>query len=174
MSTKLAQILKELLLPTLLIVAARLASYYLVAFLSKQTLVWQQVQGFIYRPEVNTANLVDFATYSDLIFFVVVLLGLSVNIISAFYFHDSHVENTLLIKLAKFNLLNLIKASAQLYQKAFIWLVYSWISLTLIIVNVAQQQTAPWLGITCFLATLLLTTFIIYDAYRELEIAHER
>ena len=117
---------------------------------------------------VTQEHSVIISTYSDLIMFLVIGLGFSIQLARAIFFHDSHLSPKFITKLADLNLLNLIRDTYDIYHKASVWLAFLWVAVIIIIINFALGTTLLWVTIVAVLGTVALTMGLVQDAYQEL------
>ncbi len=118
---------------------------------------------------LRSEDIATATSYSDLIMYMFLAIMFSILVIRAVYFHSTHVSPTLVAKLVDKNLLNLVKSSYDIYHSAFVWLVFSWIANILILINVFSSKTFLWVAIVCTTSSLILTTMLIQDVYKEIE-----
>ena len=114
------------------------------------------------------------SSYSNLIMFLFVVLGFSYVLISALYFHNSHVSPSIITKLATKNLLNVIKDSFAIYSKASVWIVFLWLSFCAIFLNYLLGRTYNWITVVTFLLALGLTVVLLRDVNQEINIAKRK
>ena len=124
---------------------------------------------FSFSTTVSPNDISTVTSYSDLIMFAAIAIFFTITIVRAVYLHSSHVKPTLVTKLADKNLLNLIQSSYEIYHSSAVWLLFSWITSVLIIINALSGKTYAWIAITAGFASILLTLILLQDVYREIE-----
>jgi hypothetical protein len=118
---------------------------------------------------VRQEDIATVTSYSDLLMYALLAIFFSWNIFRAIYFHNTHVKPTLVVKLANHNLLSLVKDSYQIYHSAAVWLLFTWISNVLIIINAFMGKTYTWIAVAATLFSILLTALLLQDVQREIE-----
>jgi hypothetical protein len=173
MTKSLIHFIDAALLPAALMVVGKFLGLLFTVRIFNLPIALTEVQGSIFsvRPEVLPENLVLISTYSDIAMYLVVAAGFSVVLLQATHFHDTHIKPSLLIKLSNYNLLGLVKSSFNIYHLAAIWLVALWLTSGLVMLNAAVGKTEGWVGITCVFASIIFTSILLQDVYKEIEIA---
>jgi hypothetical protein len=101
------------------------------------------------------------------------MLGFSVVLIQALFFHNSHVSPKSLTKLASNNLLSLVKSSFEIYHKGAVWSLFLWLSNLLILINVLTSKTQPWVFVVSLIVTIVLSLVLLNDAAEEIDLSRE-
>ncbi len=173
MNKTLVTIVDRALLPAALFVVGKFVG--LIITVNVFSLPWtvQEIPEsfFTIRPALLSDDLIVANSYSDLIMFLLLALGFSLILIQAAFFHNSHIHPRLLVKLANNNLLGLIKSSFDLYHNAVIWLLFNWLAVFTIIINVLTQKTYLWIGGVSLITAIVFTVTLLQDVYREIEIS---
>ncbi|MEP7103964.1 MAG: hypothetical protein ABI721_04630 [Candidatus Dojkabacteria bacterium] len=121
--------------------------------------------GNIIRPE----DLQTVISYSDLIMYMLVAIGMAVALGRAIYLHNSHVKPSLVARLANYNLLSLITDSYDIYHSATVWLLFTWIANLIVIINVISKQSFPGIAILVTIISIASTLILFQDIYKEIE-----
>lgn len=126
---------------------------------------------FSVRPEVLPQDLQIVNTYSDMIMYLFVAAGFSFVLLQATKFHETHIKPGLLVKLSNYNLMGLVKSSFDIYHYAAIWLLGLWLTTVLIALNAAFAKTEIWLSVATIIASVIFTSILLQDVYKEIELA---
>ncbi|MEO6728298.1 MAG: hypothetical protein ABIM99_00080 [Candidatus Dojkabacteria bacterium] len=118
---------------------------------------------------IRAEDLQTVISYSDLIMYLVVALGMAIVLVRAIYLHNSHVRPTLVARLANYNLLSLVSDSYDVYHSAAIWLIFTWVTNTIVIINTLSGQTLSWVAAVATVISLIATVFLFQDVYKEIE-----
>lgn len=133
--------------------------------------VQQAASEVILRPIVSSSDLVTISTYSDLILYFVMCIGMSWVLLQATHFHDTHISPQLLMKLSSNNLFGLIKSSYEIYHQAAVWTLFIWLASITIWINVALGKTVPWMGAITVIANVVFTIVLLHDVHREIDLS---
>ena len=176
MSKSLIKLIDSSLLPAAFMILGKVLGVYLVAkFFNLEWALQNSTSTFFsLRPVFAEKDLVMVSSYSDLIMFLFVLLGLSFTIFRAIYLHSSHVDPRLVAKLATNNLLDLIKDSFDVYHEAAIWLVFAWASVATIFLNVLLEKTYVWVGLVGLISVLGFSLILLRDVGKEVEVSRKK
>lgn len=126
---------------------------------------------FSVRPVLYAKDIVTASTYSDLIMFLIITSGFSFVLVQALAFHDTHISPAVISKLADHNLLGLIKSTFDIYHKAAVWLIFLWLTVIVIFINVALAKTLLWVLLFSFIIASVLTVFLLRDVAEEIDIS---
>ena len=176
MSKSLIKLIDSSLLPAALMILGKVAGIYIVAkFFNLEWALQNSTDSFFsLRPVFAEKDIVTVSSYSDLIMLLFVILGLSFSIFRAIYLHSSHVDPRIVAKLATNNLLDLIKDSFDVYHEAAMWLVFSWISVVLISLNVLLERTYVWVSLVGLISVIGFSLILLRDVGKEVEISRKR
>lgn len=116
---------------------------------------------------IPSKYLVEIISYSDLITYIVIAIGFSTRLIQAIFFHRTHIKPSLIIKLAQKNMLSLIQGSYEIYNKAFVWLIFLWLINVIILINTLNNVTHFWIFLVCTISTIVLTSSLLHDVKSE-------
>lgn len=176
MANSLIKLIEYSLVPAVLMILGKLFGVYITAALFSVDVVIKTGTGnfFDFSPVVGVADLQLVASYSDLIMFIFVAIGFSINLVMAVYTHDTHINTKTINLLAKFNLLSLISSSFQLYHSGIIWFLFTWLSIIVILINILIGNTQIWvLIISGFFATGL-SVVLFKDLIKEVELTKQK
>ncbi len=123
------------------------------------------------RPILHTQDLQTVSSYSDLFLLLIMLIGFSLQVIRAVYFHNTHIKPKVVSKLAVHGLLNLIKDSFEIYTKSTVWLIFLWLTNISILINVLNNKTYFWVLLLGIIASFLLSVVLLDDASKEIHLA---
>lgn len=171
MSESLIKIFDYSILPAALLIAGKLTGV-LVA-LKAWDLPWEfrdySQSLFEAGTSVRAEDLKLVASVSDVVMYIFVATYFSITVIRAVFFHNTHVKPALVTKLANQSLLKLIQTSYDIYHSGATNLVFLWLATALIAFNVATERTELWIGVVSVVASIILTTLLLQDVYREIE-----
>jgi hypothetical protein len=173
MSKSLVKLVDYALLPAALLVASKFIGLFITTAIFDLSWGIENVPDSIFsvRPIFFAEDILIASTYSDLIMFIIMMIGFSFILIQAVIFHNSHISPQMLSKLAGYNLLGLVKNTFEVYHKAAIWTIFFWISNIVIFANVALRKTEAWVLIFSLLISVVLTVFLLRDVAQEIEIS---
>lgn len=173
MSKSLVKLIDYSLLPAALIIVGKFAGLFLTIRIFSLEWGIESVPNtfFSVRPVFYSADIKLASSYSDLILFLVVMMGFSLVLIQAVVFHNSHISPNILSRLANHNLLGLVKSTFEIYHKAAIWTIFLWMTNMMIFLNVALGKTYLWVVVFSVLVSVFLTVFLIRDVSQEIEIS---
>lgn len=176
MSKSLIRLIDSSLLPAAIIILGKVVGLYLIAkaFDIPWTVENTPDALFSIRPTFDESNILIVSSYSDLLMFLLVLIGLSFSLFRAIFFHASHIDPKLVAKLATNNLLSLIKDSFGIYFEGSMWLVFSWIATFTIFINILLNKTFMWIGFLTLIVTLGFTVALLKDVVKEIELSRKR
>lgn len=176
MSKSLIKIIDAAIFPAALMIAAKFIGLYLVVEFFN--LEWGvdnlPNQIFSSRPVFYTQDLQTASSYSDLFLIIVMITSFSYHVIRATFLHDTHIDPKVIARLAANGLLGLVKDSYEIYQKATIWLIFLWLSITTVIVNYFLDKTYLWIAILGVLTSIILTAMLLRDAAYEISLAKKK
>lgn len=171
MSKSLINFLDNALLPASIMVFGKFVGIFLtLKFFNLPYSVAQVTNSFLSTSTfLKEADVQLVVSYSDLVMFLFLAVGFSINVFRAVYLHSSHVKPALVARLANHNLLRVIRSSYDIYHAASVWLIFMWVGTMIIIVNVLTQQTFAWIGIVSLIISVVLTIVLLQDVYKEME-----
>ncbi len=173
MSKTIVKILDASLFPAALMITAKFIGLYIV--LNVFNIDWgieNTADAFISsRPVVMGDDIQFVSSYSDLFLLVIMTFGFSFYVIRAVFFHTSHINPTLLSRLAINGLLGLVKDSFEVYRKASVWLLFVWITNITILINTVFGRTYEWVLIVGLVISTTLTIILLRDVAYEIQLA---
>ncbi|MBD3363416.1 hypothetical protein GF362_06890 [Candidatus Dojkabacteria bacterium] len=171
MSSSIIKLIDSAIIPAALIILGKVLGLYII--ISLFGLEWQmnfENNALIgVYPVVFEKDLLLASSGSDLIMLLVVLSGLAFETIRGVYFHNTHVDPKIIVRLTKVNLLGLVKDSFQIYYKASMWFVFSVVGVIYVILNSIQGRTFFWVPISGTIILIILTVLLIRDIELEIE-----
>lgn len=176
MSKSLVKLVDYSLLPAALMVIGKFVGLWLSIQLFSLEWGIKNIPNSLFSvvPEFYAEDIHLASTYSDLIMFLILVIGFSIILVQALYLHNSHIAPTTLVKLATNNLLGLVKSSFEIYHRAAIWSVFIWISNILIFINVLLNRTDLWVLIFSLIISIVITTALLRDAFKEIELSKKK
>ena len=130
-------------------------------------------QLLLFSTSVDQDSIETVSTYSDLFMFVIISIAMTFVLIQAIYFHNSHISSKTISRLAKYNLLGLIRSSFQLYHAGVVWLGFLWISAVVIFINYYQSITELWVLLISLLFCISFSIIFIRDLFLEIGLVKE-
>lgn len=162
-SKTLVKLIDEAVIPAVALVSAKVLGSILVAEylnlnweMSKTGLVFSSSEEFV------AAN-----SYSSLIMFGFVVLGLAWVVIRARSLHETHITPRLSARLASLRMLPLVQDTKTIYSSAFVWLSYTWLTTVILGVQAFTGTTYSWVAIVALIVSLKATWFIVSDVEKE-------
>jgi hypothetical protein len=119
---------------------------------------------------VSANGILTVSSYSDLFMYLGIAVGMSVILVQALYLHDSHITPNMINRLAKNNLLSLIRSSFELYHSGVIWLLFLWLANILILINTIRSLTNLWTLLVCTIFTISYSIIFMKDLFAEIEL----
>jgi hypothetical protein len=175
MRTTLLKLIEYSILPAILLIFGKFFGLYLIASLFgiPIDLQAQEKALFLFNTFVSEENIILVSSYSDLFMFTLLSLCMTFILVQAVYFHDTHISNITISKLAKYNLLSLIRSSFQLYHAGVIWLGFLWMSAFLIAFNYFQGYSQLWVLLLSLLFCLSFSIILFRDLFSEIDLANK-
>lgn len=176
MSNSLVKLIDTSLLPAIFIVFGKFMGIFLVSkiFGIDVSIVSSTEALISFKSLVASDELLTLVSYSDLFMFAVVSVGFLILIFRSVYLHDTHVDVATVTKLAKYNLLSLIKTSYELYHEGITWLIFTWLAELLIWINVLSGKAYPWVGLLTTMFSIILTIILFRDLFNEVELTKKK
>lgn len=172
MSKFLIKLVDEAIFPAAMIIAAKAIGVMIVNIVLGLSWSIDTVFKSILSPRLIYASheeALAVASYSNLIMYIAVFVGMGVIIVKAFYLHDSHISPQMVLKLAKMDLLEMVGSSFQLYHQALIWFGFQVLTTVFVTVNYLQGMTYGWVVVVAIVITLTTFWMLIKDIDLELE-----
>ncbi len=168
----LLRLTKEALFPAVLILLSKVAA--IMVFVHAFSLAWGlEVKTFVPDFVFENQDVSVFVnSYSNLFVFLVVVFGFAWVLARAYYFHDTHIKPSLILRLLSWNLTGLLTSSHEIYHKGIVWISYLWLITLLIGVHTLLGINYIWIFVFALASTILATWYFIADVEREI-IHHE-
>ncbi len=172
MKNTLLKLIEYSIVPAILMALGKFAGILFVAALWNIPLDFDSASRNLlqFNTFVPEDSILLVSSYSDLFMFTVILIGMSVIIIKAIYFHDTHISNESVSKLAKYNLLNLVSTSFKLYHSGIIWLGFMWMANIIIVINYFQGLCYSWVLMISLLFSLSFSIIFFKDLFAEIDL----
>jgi hypothetical protein len=122
----------------------------------------------IFSLSVNTKDYITINSNVLLGFVIFSFLGLSYTLVKSIYFHNSHISPKISISILNFRVGFLIQDTFHLFSQSLIWLIYSYISLFLIVFLFLLGLSETYLVIVSSIFTLIGTYFFVLDIEYEM------
>jgi hypothetical protein len=165
------KLLRSAFLPAATLVLAKIVAFWLI--ISTMNINWTlnfDTKSFLgMYPLIRNEDIMSFTSYTDIIFLSIMLFGLVYYVLAAKFLHNTHINPKIIARLAKYNLLFLIKDNFRLYHEMVMWLIFTWIANFLVLVNSIDGRTMIGIPTFSILFTAFLTVVFIKDACLELE-----
>lgn len=100
-------------------------------------------------------------SYSNLFMFLVVLVGAMVIATRSTLIIRSKQSSTFVLKLARYDLLNLVNSSYETYKEVFVWSVFLVITSVYLVFSAFANNTYSWISYIAVTATLFFLWVII-------------
>lgn len=175
MSNILVKLLDYSLLPAAVIVVAKFAGVLLTVnfFAIDWTLREYTSSAFAVSSVLNLEDLKIVTAYSDLFMYIIIALFFSATVFRSIYFHNTHASQMVILSLAKFNMLNLLKDSYTIYSMAAGWWLFMVVSNLLIWTSIIAERSFLWVGVLTTLSTIVLTVILVVDVYKEISVVRK-
>ena len=173
MKGSLLRLIEYSILPAVVVILSKLGGIYLAAALfGIATDTFSSNNGILFfQTVVKSSDLIILSSYSDLFMFLGVAAGMSVILVQALYLHDSHIQPEVLNKLAKWDMLNLIRGSFELYHSGVMWLVFLWLAGVLVLINFIKGITDIWTLTVVSIFVLAYSVIFFKDLFAEIQLA---
>jgi len=172
MNKTLLTLIKYSLLPALLLFIGKLAGILFVSGLFNFNVQFSLVDYniFFFKTLVDSKNYIILSSYSDMFMFLVMMLGMTILLFQALVLHDSHISSNTVFRLAKYNLLDLIKTSFDLYHSGIVWALFMWLSCLLIGLNTLKGATYIWVLGIALVFSISYSIIFIKDLFSEIKL----
>lgn len=173
MKKTLLSLIKYSLLPAILLFLGKLIGIIFVANLFKITVDFSLTDYniFFFKTSADAKDILLLSSYSDLFMFLTIIFGMSVILFRALVLHDSHISSSTVFKLAKYNLLDLIGTSFELYHSGIIWLLFTWVSTVIILLNAIKSSTYVWVLLVALVFSVIFSIIFARDLISEINIS---
>lgn len=170
------KLIDEAIIPAVLIVSAKVVGVLAVSLIFGEKIVVSQAAFLKILPVISHSSYQGYYlvnSWSNAIMFVVTLVGSSIIIIKAHFFHQSHIKPSFHAKLARLKLSGLVASTFSLYHQAAIWLLYLWLIISFVVVEAYLKSSSIVLAVIAILVGINATWLLISDVEHELEIWRE-
>ncbi len=173
MKRSLLKLIEISILPAIVLMLAKFGGIYFAAALFNIDVSLDVQSGSLvfFKTLVNARDLILISSYSDLFMFLCVAIGMSIILVQALYLHESHISSITISRLAKYNLLNLIRSTYELYHGGIIWLAFLYVANIVILTNAMRGLTQPWTLIVASVFSLSYSIIFFKDLYSEIELS---
>ncbi|OQX51025.1 hypothetical protein B5M47_02275 [candidate division CPR3 bacterium 4484_211] len=169
LSKILLKLIKESIIPALLVVTAKFAGIVLtVTILS---IPWTISTQSLF-PTITFSSMSNFVTvssWSNFFVLAAVSLGFLWILIKAHFLHDTHITPQLTLQLLDLDLTNLIDTTPNISNQGIIWLSYLWVLIILTGVQAFFGYHYWWMFALSLFVGAILTWSFIADLEREVE-----
>jgi hypothetical protein len=172
-SKSLSTLIDEAILPALLLILAKFAGVLIVTWVIGSSWQLKFSSALPFLPSVSYPNYETYLasnSYSNFFMYLVLVMGCSVILVRAHFFHSSHISPTLHARLASLRLSSLVSDTFSLYHQGTIWLLFLWLATILILIQSFLSLNFAWIAIISFLVTLNFSWFLLVDIEQEIEI----
>lgn len=171
MSKSLIKLIDYSLLPAALMVVSKFLGMVIVVNLFSIDWGIESIRSSLFsiRPVFFEDDLMIVSTYSDLFMYLVIAIGFSLVLAQSLFLQNTRVSPQMLVKLANYNLLGLVKTAFEIYHKSAIWAIFLWVATGVLAFNVVIGKTAPWLSFVALVFTVSLTVALLRDVAHEIE-----
>lgn len=94
----------------------------------------------------NPSDALLVSSYTNLFMFICVIAGCMLITSKSLLFHHRKASPNFVLKLAKYDLLHLLKSSMHIYKEAFIWSVFLILTTVYIFIAFLMDQTYAWVA----------------------------
>jgi hypothetical protein len=163
----LLKILDEAIVPSVIVIAAKVIGLALVNLVSGYSYTIES--GYSVFPwtviyssptEALAAN-----DYSNLIMYLVVLAGFTWVLVKAHFLHDTHLPPKLAGRLAKLKLWHFVQTTFEIYHQAVVWLSFLWLTTLVIFI-----YTVVGGSVVLVLAALALSSAATFLYTKDIEV----
>lgn len=166
----LLKLIDEAILPAVFLIAGKVISLFLIVMLLG--LRWE-ISLTSLLPALSFGGSEDLLianSYSNLVMFFLMALGLIWILTRAHVFHDTHISPPLTLKLLQWNFTSLLTSSFNIFHQAVVWLSYLWLTVILLAIHTLAGINFAWITLLAFTLAIGLTWFFVADVERELTI----
>lgn len=177
MSKSLVKLIDASLIPAAIMICGKVAGLWFANSVFK--LEWGVVTdpNNFFSVKIVYATIADqiiATSYSNLIMYLTLLLGLTIVLVRALYLSSSKISPRMLARLATSNLLHLIEDSFEVYYKASIWIILLWLAQAALLINVVIGRAYAWTAVLTLATSVIATTILLRDVASEIELARTR
>jgi len=162
-SKTLLKLIDTAILPAVAIVGGKLLGLALVS--SKLGIPFTLNLKSLPSATSNTLN-----TYSNLLAFGGIALGVLFILARSYFFHISHISPQITIRLHALNLTKIISTTYELFHQAIIWISYLWLLALLFLLQAHWGLVSPQMAGVVLVVTIALSLCFVRDVDREIDI----
>ena len=166
----LLKLIDEAILPAIFTICAKILSLAVIIYLARIPWHLSTLGSFPTLTFASSNDLIFVNSYSNLIMFLIIVLGLLWILTRAHVFHDTHISPSLTLRLLSWDLTDLLTTSFNIYQKSVIWFAFLWLALLFLGLQVLLGISYFWIFVVAAVITVFLTWLLIEDLERELKI----
>jgi hypothetical protein len=111
----------------------------------------------------NTTDALLVSSYTNLFMFICVIAGCMLITSKSMLFHHRKASPHFVLKLAKYDLLHLLKNSMHIYKEAFIWSMFLILTTIYICISFLLNQTYAWVAGLSFMFCLTFIWILVQD-----------
>ncbi|MBM4402676.1 MAG: hypothetical protein FJ044_05525 [Candidatus Cloacimonetes bacterium] len=166
----LLKLIDEAILPAVFTIAGKIFSLAVIIYLARVPWEFSTSGNFPTLTFVNSSDLIFVNSYSNLIMFLIIVLGFLWVLARAHIFHDTHISPSLTLRLLAWDLSSLLTSSRQVYQKAVVWFAFLWLSVLFLGLQALLAINYFWIFLLAAIAAIFLTWVLVEDLEREMAI----
>ncbi len=169
LSKILVKLIDKAIIPTILLLSARVISIVLVAKYMDINIKINS-EGLITQ---NSAEYVKLNSYSILFMLAMLIIGLMYIATKGLVFHDSHIKPTITSRLFSIKAKSLIQSSSEIYPQWGVWALYSFMLSAVSGVMAMSGLAYFWVFYLVAFVTLINAVLFIYDFEDDIKIKME-
>lgn len=161
-------------LPALLLASVKITASLFALFFLKIPFSFNLIFGFptiAFNDPSDFLKINNFSGWASLLFLSLIL---SLIILRAYFFNNSHISPNLTIRILDLNLGRLVDNSFNLFSQTIIWLSFLWLTSLAIFVSFFLQTASLGLAVTSFTLCLIFTFLLILNLEREIAPSNSR
>lgn len=167
----LLKLIDEAILPAIFTITAKILSLALIIALAQISWQFSLSTTFPTISFTNANDLIFVNSYSNLIMFLIIVVGFLGVLARAHIFHDTHILPSLTLRLLSWDLTSLLSSSRQIFQKAVVWFAFLWLSVLFLGLQVVLGINYFWIFLLAVVVSIFLTWVLVEDIERELAIS---
>jgi hypothetical protein len=169
LSKILVKLIDKAIVPTVLLLSARIISIVLVAKYMGINIKISS-EGLITQ---NSAEYIKLNSYSILFMLAMLVIGLVYVAAKGLIFHDSHIKPTMTARLFSIKANSLIQSSSEIYPQWGVWSLYSFMLSAVSGIMAMSGLAYFWVFYVVMFVTLLNAVLFIYDFEDDIKIKRE-
>ena len=165
------ELLDLAILPAALLICAKAAGIALLNSLLQLDWGIQSIANAVFSVRVvyaNASEAVLVTNYTNLFMFVMVLAGAIVVTSKSLLFHNRKASPYFVLKLARYDLLHLLKNSLHIYKETFVWSVFLILTTVYVCISALNGQTQGWVAGISAMFTLTFLWVIVQNIEEEI------